>query len=120
MERCDWQPFIKAAVERNPVSIEAAKEKTIQQAYDRLSSMPDESIYDGKRLAQPDEVANYATGDGVEKAITLANVVRDKDPAQFIEIVIKNQDVLVRADTEYRFTSKKGFDKKLIIEAAKP
>ena len=120
MERCDWQPFIKAAVERNPVSIAAAKEKTVQQAYDRLSSMPDESIYDGKRLAQPDEVVNYATGDGVEKAITLANVVHDKYPSGSIEIVIENQDVLVRADTEYRFTSKKGFDKKLTIQAAKP
>jgi hypothetical protein len=119
MERCDWQPFIKAAVERNPVSIAAAKEKTIQQVYDWLSNMPDESIYDGKRIAQPDEVANYATGDGVEKAITLANVVHDKDPSQSIEIVIENQDVLVRGDTEYRFTSKKGFDKKLTIQATK-
>lgn len=120
MESCDWQPFIIAAIERNPVSIEAVKEKTIQQAYDWLSAMPNESIYEGKRLAQPDEVANYATGDGVEKAITLANVVHDKDPSESIEIVIKNQDVLVRADTEYRFTSKKGFDKKLTIEVANP
>jgi len=119
METCDWQPFIKAAVERNPVSIEAAKEKTIQQTYDWLSNMPNESIYDGKRLAQPDEVANYATGDGVEKAITLANVFHERQPSQSIEIVIENQDVLVRADTGYRFTSKKGFDKKLTIEAAK-
>ena len=120
MESCDWQPFIIAAIERNPVSIEAAKEKTIQQAYDWLSDMRNESIYEGKRLAQPDEVANYATGDGVEKAITLANVVHDKDPFQSIEIVIENQDVLVRADTEYRFTSKKGFGKNLTIQAAKP
>lgn len=120
METCDWQPFIKAAVERNPVSIEAAKEKTVQQTYDWLSNMPNESIYEGKRLAQPDEVANYATGDGVEKAITLANVVRERQPSQSIEIVIENRDVLVRADTEYRFTSNKSFDKKLTIEAAKP
>lgn len=120
MESCDWQPFIIAAIERNPVSIEAAKEKTIQQAYDWLSDMRNESIYEGKRLAQPDEVANYATGDGVEKAITLANVVRERYPDESIEIVIENQEVLVRADTEYRFRSKKGFDKNLTIQAAKP
>jgi len=120
MESCDWQPFIIAAIERNPVSIEAAKEKTIQQAYDWLSDMPNESIYEGKHLAQPDEVVNYTTGDGVEKAITLANVVRERYPDESIEIVIENQEVLVRADTEYRFRSKKGFDKNLTIQAAKP
>jgi len=111
MERCDWQPFIKAAVERNPVSIEAAKEKTVQQAYDRLSSMPDESIYDGKRLAQPDEVENYNTGDGVEKAITLANIIHDRNPEQAIEITIDDKDVLLKADRQYRFASTKGLEK---------
>ncbi|MHC5061544.1 MAG: hypothetical protein ACYTFK_10735, partial [Planctomycetota bacterium] len=120
MERCDWEPFIKAAVERNPVSIEAAREKTVQQAYDWLNSMPDESIYDGKRLGQPDEVVNFATGDGVEKAMTLANIVGDKEPSKPVEIVIENQDVLVRADSEYRFTSKKGFDRKFTVQPTKP
>jgi len=120
MESCDWEPFIKAAIERNPVSIEAAKEKTIQQAYDWLSDMPNESIYDGKRLAQPDEVVNYSTGDGVEKALTLADIIRDRKGEQQIKISITYQKVAVKADQEYEFTSNKSFDKKLTIPTAKP
>jgi len=111
MERCDWRPFVKAAVERNPVSIEAARDKSIEQVYDWLSSMPDEPIYDGKRLSQPDEVVNFNTGDGVEKAITLANIIHDRNPAQRIEFVIDDKDVLLKADRQYRFTSTKGLEK---------
>ena len=113
METCDWEPFMKAAMERNPVSIEAAEENSTQQVYDWLSQMANESIYDGKRLAQPDEVVNYSTGDGVEKAITLANIIRDRKSDQQIEIVIDNKRVLVTADAQYNFTSTKGLKKTL-------
>jgi len=119
MESCDWEPFMKAAVERNPVSIEASEGKTIRQVYDWLSRMPNESIYDGKRLAQPDEVANYSTGDGAEKAITLANIIRDREPGQQIEITVAHQQVAVKADGEYRFISNKDLDKKLTIPATR-
>ncbi len=115
MERCDWQPFMKAAIERNPVSIEAARDKSIEQVYDWLGHMPDGSIYDGKRLAQPDEVVNYATGDGVEKAITLANIIHERKGERAIEIVIDDKKVLLRADGEYLFTSSKGFVKSLAV-----
>ncbi len=41
-----------------------------------VRKLPDESIYDeAGRLAQPDEVWNYGRGDGVEKALLLANVL---------------------------------------------
>jgi hypothetical protein len=113
METCDWEPFMKAAMERNPVSVEAAKDKIIEQVYDWLSRMPNESIYDGKRLAQPDEAVNYSTGDGVEKAITLANIIRERKSDQQIEIVIDNKQVLVTADAQYNFTSTKGLKKTL-------
>jgi hypothetical protein len=115
MERCNWQPFMNAAIERNPVSIEAARDKSIEQVYDWLGHMPDDSIYDGKRLAQPDEVVNYATGDGVEKAITLANIIHERKGERAIEIVIDDKKVLLRADGEYRFTSSKGFVKSLAV-----
>jgi hypothetical protein len=115
METCDWQPFIKAAIERNPVSIEAAGDKSIEQVYDWLGHMPDDSIYDGKRLAQPDEVINYNTGDGVEKAITLANIIHERKGERAIEIVIDDKKVLLRADGEYLFTSSKGFVKSLAV-----
>jgi len=120
MESCDWEPFMKAAVERNPVSIEAVERKSIRQVYDWLSRMPNESIYDGKRLAQPDEVANYSTGDGVEKAVTLANIIHDRAPRRQIEIAVAHQQVTVKADGEYRFTSNKDLEKKLTIPATKP
>ncbi|MHC4426033.1 MAG: hypothetical protein ACYSYV_08060, partial [Planctomycetota bacterium] len=71
MESCDWVPFVKAAVERNPVSTEMASSMSVEQVYAWLGQMKNISIYDGKRLAQPDEVANYRTGDGLEKAFLL-------------------------------------------------
>ena len=61
-------PFIKAALERNPVS----KHATLAQ----IAALGDESIYDGpSRLAQPDEVWNYGTGDGLEKCLLAANAL---------------------------------------------
>ncbi|GAG44346.1 unnamed protein product, partial [marine sediment metagenome] len=33
MKSCDWVPFIKAAVERNPVSIQMAESMSIQEVY---------------------------------------------------------------------------------------
>ena len=117
MSRCEWEPFMKAAIERSPVSIEACKDKTDAQAAEWLAAMGNESIYDGQRLAQPDEVANYGTGDGVEKAITLANLLHARNPGRPITIRIEGESVVLSADTEYRFTSAKGFRKELHIGA---
>ncbi len=72
LSRTDWTPFLKAATERNPVCIEASKQLSDAQVVDCLHAMPNESIYDGSRVAQPDEVWNYTRGDGFEKAICLA------------------------------------------------
>lgn len=117
MSRCQWEPFMKAAIERSPVSIEACKDKSDAQAAEWLATMPNESIYDGQRLAQPDEVANYGTGDGAEKAITLANVLYARNPGRPITIQIEGQSVRLIADTEYRFTSNKDFRKTLYVGA---
>jgi len=73
------------------------------------------SIYDGKRLAQPDEVANYQTGDGLEKAFLLANVMRQRKPEQDIRITVDNNDVMLKEQNEYRFVSEKGFKKQINI-----
>lgn len=115
MSRCEWEPFIKAATERNPVSIEALKNKSIEQVYEEINRWDNESIYDGKRLGQPDEVANYLTGDGVEKAILLANVIHSREPDKSIEIDIDDNEVLVKTTVQYRFSSGKGFKKTLAI-----
>src|SRR3989339_452406 len=37
MESCDWEPFVKAAVERNPISLEAAKDKSVEETYQWLA-----------------------------------------------------------------------------------
>jgi hypothetical protein len=86
MSRCDWAPFLKASLERNPACIEATKELSDDELFQTLEQMDSESIYDGPRLAQPDEVWNFQTGDGLEKAILLANVWKKRHPDDSIEL----------------------------------
>ena len=71
----DSKPYWKAALERNPVTIEMAGEAGLEDICKKLQEMPDESIYDGNRLAQPDEVWNFGVGDGLEKAASLVNII---------------------------------------------
>jgi hypothetical protein len=78
MDSCDWAPFFKAVFERNPVSVVCFSEMNLQEAYQQLQSWPNESIYEGNRLALPDEVVNFKRGDGMEKAITLINIAKNR------------------------------------------
>ncbi len=117
MKTCDWTPFLKAAVERNPVSIEMTRQMSVEQVYEWLEKMRNDSIYDNKRLAQPDEVANYKTGDGLEKAFLLANVIRKKNPEQDVEIAVDGDDVILRAENEYKFISTKKLKKTISISS---
>ncbi len=117
MQSCDWVPFVKAAVERNPVSIQRTETMSIEQIHAQLEKMENASIYDGKRLAQPDEVANYKTGDGLEKAFLLANIIRKRNPEQGIEITVDDSEVILKGLREYRFGSDKGFQKQIDIPA---
>jgi hypothetical protein len=80
-----------------------------------LKEMPDESIYDGKRLAQPDEVWNFKRGDGIEKAILLANFILNTIKNAELQLNIKgSQVVLKQKDKQYIFNSKKEFEQKEI------
>ena len=115
MESCDWEPFIKAAVERNPVTIQKTEGLSIDEVYAWLKKMPESSIYDGTRLAQPDEVANYGTGDGLEKAFLLANVIRKNEPDRDIEIIASGNKVTLKAGKEYLFKSTKNLERKVSI-----
>jgi hypothetical protein len=117
MTRCDWRPFMKAAVERCPVSIEKHADDGIDQVYSQLCAVRNESIYDGPRLAQPDEVANYSTGDGVEKAFTLANIILSRKPETELEVIIDDRDVIVKYQKEFSFASTKGLQKHLRIQS---
>jgi hypothetical protein len=113
MDTCDWQPFIKAAIERSPVSIEKYKGQSIEQIYEQLQKMENKSIYEGRRLAQPDEVANYNTGDGIEKAFLMANIVRSREPEQNLKITVDNSRVILQAKQQFAFESEKGLHKEV-------
>ena len=107
MATCDWRPFAKAAVERNPVSIEAAASMSTEQAYQWLRSLDNASIYDGSRLAQPDEVVNYGRGDGLEKAFVLANLLRHADPEHELTLSVDNRRAIVEGGSTFEFASAK-------------
>lgn len=93
-----WKPFLKAAVERNPVCVDGAKSQSISDVYKLLTSseFANESIYDSKtRLAQPDEVWNFKRGDGLEKAIALAAIYinNNGDDVNDVNSVIDNVSI---------------------------
>jgi hypothetical protein len=118
MTNCDWMPFIKAAIERNPVSLKMTEDKSVDEVYKWLGSLDSESIYDDNRLAQPDEVADYRTGDGLEKVLLLANVLRQKMHSENIEINIDSNTAILKCGDEYRFASSKGLKKLIRISSA--
>jgi hypothetical protein len=122
LSKTDWTPFLKAALERNPVCIEGTKTLSDEELIQWLNRSPQpgsaggvalpedlnqtggaslsaraalgsESIYDGPRLAQPDEVWNFKTGDGVEKAILLSNVWKKRHPDEKTELTVQPDQV---------------------------
>jgi hypothetical protein len=80
LSRVDPRPYLKAAIERSPVCLEAARAMETPMIVACLREMPDESIYDFSRAAQPDEVWNARRGDGFEKAVTLAAILHARNP----------------------------------------
>ncbi|MDR2577305.1 MAG: hypothetical protein LBC70_00640 [Chitinispirillales bacterium] len=108
-----WKPFLKAAVERNPVWLDGVGGLSVDDAYRCLTSpsFVNASIYDeSSRLAQPDEVWNYGRGDGLEKAVALASVCINKHPGSGVSIDIgPNKVKLAYGKNEYLF----GTNKKL-------
>jgi len=116
MDSCDWRPFVKAAIERSPVSLEMVKSMPVEAVYEWLSRMKEVSIYDGNRLAQPDEVANYNTGDGLEKAFLMANVLRHRNPELALHLEVDHSSVLLRGAREYPFVSAKSLQGQVDIE----
>lgn len=111
MKRAPWKPFLKAALERNPVSISGAGKLDADQLAEKLKNMETVSIYDGSRMAQPDEVWNYNRGDGLEKAICMMNVLREKYPEDRIALKGDKENVcVVSGNREYVFQTGKGLD----------
>jgi len=116
MDQISWLPFIKAAIERNPVCFNELNGKSIKEVSEILISMSNQSIYDDKRLALPDEVWNFGCGDGIEKALLLADFIIHKDKSSLVNIDIDNKDVTLRCGNyEHHFTSGKSLKKSLTI-----
>jgi len=109
--RTSWDPFIKAAIERNPVSIEGCKEYGEAEVIRIMEGMLNQSIYDGPRIAQPDEVWNYQRGDGLERAICLANILKNRNKHRHININVEKDHVVINLDERtIRWPSGKGLE----------
>lgn len=118
MDKIDWEPFVKAAVERNQVAFSDLEGKSIEEAYQVISSLANESIYPGNRLAQPDEVWNFRRGDGIEKAFLLASWLHHNEPDQKLTLKINNSSVeLCHGKNRYSFTSGKNLRKEIHIDS---
>ncbi|MCB1070987.1 MAG: hypothetical protein KDL31_11590 [Kiritimatiellae bacterium] len=109
LARTDWTPFAIGAIQRNPVSILAAEKLSDEEVVARLREWPDESIYGESRCAHPDEVWNYARGDGFEKALCLANILHARHPEAKLHLEVESDTViLTRGEERWTFASSKG------------
>jgi hypothetical protein len=109
-----WRPFLKAALERNPVCIQETKELSDNELLRLIETLPNESIYDSTRIAQPDEVWNFQRGDGLERAITLATIWRSRHPASTIKLVACGHTVALHlGKKEIPFASNKGLKREI-------
>ena len=116
MDKTDWRPFVKASIERNPVSFNDLSGKTVPEVYEILQSLPGESIYEGNRMALPDEVWNFKRGDGIEKAFLLADFIWLQDKSASIDIEIEKEKVLLKwEENVFGFESVKDFRKSIHI-----
>lgn len=112
-----WKPFLKAALERNPVVIEETANLTGEELIQTFETMTNESIYDGSRIAQPDEVWNFQRGDGLERAIAFANVWRSRNSGKNMEFEVKGSTVSLKFDDqELLFESGKGLERRLALK----
>lgn len=109
MARAPWKPFLKAALQRNPVCIAACRNLDIDAAAEKLAAMDNTSIYDGTRIAQPDEVWNFIRGDGLEKALCLMNIVRSRMPDSTQLLLGDGTRIVLRVDDarDYTFVTSK-------------
>jgi hypothetical protein len=120
MRKTEWLPFIKAAIERNPVCHQFFEGKDASNIYTVVNSFENESVYDSGRLAQPDEVWNFRRGDGTEKAFLMADAIVSIDTSAEIDINISGVEVELKYNnTGYFFISNKDFRKNITIKGNK-
>lgn len=103
-------PFLAAALLRSPVSVAGAASMSDADAARWVAALPGDSIYDGPgRLAQPDEVWNFGRGDGVERALLLANLLRARHPDLPLRVEVEGAEAALVAGAErHVFPTAKG------------
>ncbi len=82
--------------------------------------MPNKSIYDSSRLAQPDEVWNYRMGDGLERAICLANILKNRNSYKNISINVEKDNVTIILDEiTIKWPSAKGLNGNISVTSSR-
>ena len=105
------EPYMKASIERNPCSIESFKDVSIIEVYNILINFDNNSIYDGERVATPDEVINFKKGCGFEKAVTLANILKERTPQDKLLLKLQAGKVeLISQDQVFEFSTDKKIE----------
>jgi hypothetical protein len=112
LSRTDPEPYVYSSIQRSPVSVGGSQSLDEAALVEKIQAMPNESIYDGAgRLAQPDEVWNYQRGDGVEKAVLLANLLRTRHPSANITVRVAPDRAICELDTQsFEFPSTKQLE----------
>ncbi len=119
MGMTSWKPFVKAAIERNPVCLSSLAGKSAGEIYELVNAIKNKSIYDSGRMAQPDEVWNFGRGDGAEKAFVMADAIICND--QDAEIAISfagTTATLAYQGKEYHFVTSKGHTRNIVIRGS--
>ena len=120
LSRTSWDPFVKAAIERNPVSVEECEKYNNDKIIHIMETMPNKSIYDSSRLAQPDEVWNYRMGDGLERAICLANILKNRNSYKNISINVEKDNVTIILDEiTIKWPSAKGLNGNISVTSSR-
>ncbi|MEC7908226.1 MAG: hypothetical protein VYB95_02745, partial [Verrucomicrobiota bacterium] len=92
------------------------KELNDDKLINYIKELNDTSIYDKFRLSQPDELWNFKTGDGLEKAIAIAVCWKNRYPQSHIEIKSNKNDVELSLNGNiHKFKTNKGLDKHIIL-----
>jgi len=116
MEMTSWKPFVKAAIERNPVCHEPLAGKRADEIFAIIGGLKNKSVYDSARMAQPDEVWNFGRGDGAEKVFLMADALIYNDPEAEILISLGETTAnLGYGGKEFHFVTSKGHTRTIVI-----
>lgn len=116
MEMTSWKPYVKAALERNPVCHEPLAGRSADEIHAIIGRLKNKSVYDSGRMAQPDEVWNFGRGDGAEKAFLMAAALIHNDPEAEIHISLEDTTAtLIYGGQEFHFVTSKGHTRRIVI-----